>query len=504
MKIHDILGTPAALTAAAHHTTPTNAESHTKTTGHHAWKKQAWAMYDQVGELRKVTQWLAQSLSRVPIYAADVTDDGTPSTTPTENPTAQTIVRDIAGGPAGQAKLLRGMVPGLTIVGEVWVAVIHRTQTTGTEVQEWHALSAREISTRAQDVTLKLEDGTDHALDPERDLLVRVHRPHPEASRESDSPVRAALQPLHEIMRTSAAIEGAGKSRLAGNGILALPQEMTMPVQQAPRGASDAPGLEPVGGTAEVQVTATDIMRQLQQVMTTAVGDPSSAAALVPIVLKAPGEHLDKIRHITFQSEVTEVNLKTREAALARLARSLDVPPEVMTGLGGTNHWNAWAIDDDAINNHIAPLMTLICDALTEALLRPLLASAGMDPSKWVVWFDTTPLTQKANRTEDAVAAFDRGAVSVATLRRELGFADTDAPTADTAGRTPEQKKAEDKQLATELVKGSPALLPLLAHILELPAPPGGWGGALAGGPGAPGAPPAPPESRDMPDEPTE
>ena len=501
MKIHDILGTPTSLTAAAHHTTPTNAEDHTKTTGHHAWKKQAWAMYDQVGELRKVTQWLAHSLSRVPIYAADVTTTGTPSTTPTEHTAALTIVRDIAGGPAGQAKLLRGMVPGLTIVGEVWVAVIHRTQSTGTEVQEWHAISAREINTRSQDVTLKLEDGTDHTLDPERDLLVRVHRPHPEASRESDSPVRAALQPLHEIMRTSAAIEGAGKSRLAGNGILALPQEITMPVQQAPRGASDAPGLEPVGGT--IEVTATDIMRQLQQVMTTAVGDPSSAAALVPIVLKAPGEHLDKIRHITFQSEVTEVNLKTRESALARLARSLDVPPEVMTGLGGTNHWNAWAIDDDAINNHIAPLMTLICDALTEALLRPLLASAGLDPSNWVVWFDTTPLTQKANRTDDAVAAFDRGAVSVATLRRELGFTDTDAPTADTAARTAEQKKAEDKQLATELVKGAPSLLPLLAHILELPAPPGGWGSADGGGPGAPGAPPAPPASRDMPEQPT-
>lgn len=279
-------------------------------------------------------------------------------------------------------------------------------------------------------------------------------------------------------MRTSAAIEGAAKSRLAGNGILALPQEIAIPNTEPPKGEADAPGL-PAERPADVSVTANDIMMQLQQVMTTAIADPNSAASRVPIVLKAPGETLDKIRHITLHSEVTAENLETREKAIIRLARSLDIPPEILTGIGGTNHWNAWSIDEDAVRSHISPLMTIICDALTEAVLRPLLDVQGVDSRQFVIWFDTTPLTQKPDRSEDAIDAYDRGAISVATLRRELGFDDADAPVASDS-QTAEEKAADDRQLALDIVKGSPSALPMVAHILKLPPPPGGWNQSAA------------------------
>lgn len=472
MKITDYIAAPDGITAAAHRVTP-SAQGINTGDGSDRWKSRAWQAYNEVGELRKVTQWLANSLSRVNLYAADVNDSGTPSTTPTEDDTATRVVADIAGGPAGQAKLLGRIATGLTVVGETWIAVIRRQHDDGTETEEWHALSAREISRTGNNVILRLEDGDDHPFDPAVDILTRVHRPHPENSRESDSPVRSALQPLSEIVRTSAAIEGAAKSRLAGNGILALPQEIAIPNTEPPKGEADAPGL-PAEQPADRSVSASDIMRELQQVMTTAIADPNSAASRVPIVLKAPGETLDKIRHITLHSEVTAENLETREKAIIRLARSLDIPPEILTGIGGTNHWNAWSIDEDAVRSHIAPMMTIICDALTEAVLRPLLDIQGVDSRRYVIWFDTTPLTQKPDRSEDAIDAYDRGAISVDTLRRELGFDDADAP--DTGGeQTAEEKKAADRQLALDIVKGAPSSLPLLAHILELPPPPGGW-----------------------------
>lgn len=475
MRITDYIAAPDGVTASAHRVAQT-AQGMDMGESSARWKARAWGYYDDVGELRKVTQWVSNSLSRVKLYAADVGPDGVPSAEATEDETAAQVVSDIAGGPAGQAKLLGRIATGLTVVGEVWIAVIRREHD-GEEVEEWHALSAEEISSAGAKVSLKLEDGTDHEFDNDVDILTRVHRPHPKNSRESDSPVRSALQPLSEIVRSSEAIEGAAKSRLAGNGILALPQEIAMPTAEPPKGEPDAPGL-PAEQVIEQPVTANDIMQQLQQVMTTAIADSTSAASMVPIVLKAPGETLDKIRHITLYSEVTAENLETRERAIIRLARSLDIPPEILTGMGDTNHWNAWAIDEDAVRSHIAPLMTLICDALTEAVLRPLLELIGVDQRKHVVWFDTTPLTQKADRGEDAIAAFDRGAISPVALRRELGFDDEDAPIVSEA-TTPEEVAAENKQLAQELVVGAPSLLPQVAHLLGLPAPPGGWGGGV-------------------------
>ena len=151
----------------------------------------------------------------------------------------------------------------------------------------------------------------------------------PRNSRRTDSPTLSSLDVLKEIITTTAAIHGAGKSRLAGNGILLLPQEISMPMAAPPTGDPDAPGLpapeQPV--MEDRQVTAQDVMGQLQQVMTMAIQDPSSAAAMVPIILKAPGEHLDKVRHITLESEVTEMSLRTRDSAIRRLALSLKVPP---------------------------------------------------------------------------------------------------------------------------------------------------------------------------------
>lgn len=426
------------------------------------WKKRAWDAYDTIGELRYVCQRIGNSLSRITLYAADIDPStGRATTTPTDNTTVASIVTDIAGGPAGQAAMLTKLATQLTVPGEGWIAVIVRTND-DTRVEEWHILSADEITTRGADITLNLEDGTNHKFNPQTDILTRVHRPHPKKSRESDSPVRAALPILDEITRTSEAIDGAGKSRLAGNGMLLVPSEISMPVTEPPKADPDAPGLPPGPPvTTERSVSAQDLMVQLQQVMTTAISDRTSAAALVPIVLKASGEHLDKIRHVTFESEVTETNLKTRDSAIRRLALSLDIPPEILTGVGGTNHWNAWAIDEDAINTHFAPMMTIIVDALTTAILRPLLEQAEIDPTAYTIWFDLSDLASNPNRAEDAKSAFDAGVIGAATLRRELGFTDDDAPPVD-------MTEADRRQLATQLVTRAPSLLPLLAGIIGL------------------------------------
>ncbi|MDO4610978.1 hypothetical protein [Corynebacterium sp.] len=453
------IAAPTVLTAAATPETPAGTTARTVTSSR--WQADAWAYYDEIGELRYVCSWLSNSLSRVALVASDIDPDTGQPTGTTDDPTVAAMVADIAGGPAGQAALLGRLGTFLTIPGEGWIAVITRTPTDGgPEVEEWHVLSAREITRRGTTIVLHLEDGTDHDFNPDRDLLTRVHRPHPQNARAADSPVRAALPILREISRTSAAIDGAAKSRLAGNGLLLLPQEISMPVADAPD--ADAPGLPTTGEPVTRQVGARDVMEQLQTVMTTAISDSTSAAAMVPIVLQAPADTLDKIRHLRLESDVTDTALKTREAAIHRLALSLDVPREVLTGIGDTNHWNAWQIDEAGIKTHIAPLMTIICDALTAAVLRPLLRATGHPAAETaVVWFDVSDLALRPNRGEDATAAFDRGVIGAETLRRELGFVEQDAP-AETL------TTAEKRQLALQLVRDAPTLVTVLGPLLGL------------------------------------
>lgn len=479
------LASPALVAAATPVKTGTTTKKVAEATG---WKKEAWDFYDTVGELSYVCDWLGDALSRARLIASDIAEDGRPTGATADN-TVASIVADIAGGPAGQSTMLGRLATNLTIVGEAWVAIITRDTDLGS-VEEWHILSADEMTTRGSEILLTLGDDTSHVFNPDVDLLTRVHIPHPRNARESAAATRSALEPLRELAGTAASIRGATRSRLAGNGILLLPQEISMPMAAPPTGDPDAPGLPAPEQPAmeDRQVTAQDVMGQLQQVMTMAIQDPSSAAAMVPIILKAPGEHLDKVRHITLESEVTEMSLRTRDSAIRRLALSLKVPPEMLLGLSQGNHWSAWAIDASAVNTHVVPMLTVICDALTDAVLRPLLARAGhKDPNAVTIWFDVSDLANGASRTENAVAAFDRGAISAVTLRQSLGFGDDDAP-------SDEMSDSEKRALAIQMVSKAPSLLPMLAPIIGLDidttAVPRSVGAPVAQAPVAPPAPP--------------
>lgn len=443
-----------------------------------SWQQEAWQRFEDVGELASVCQWFSNSLSRVRLVASDM-DDGTGQPTgDTIDEDANRLVMDIAGGPAGQAAMLSRLATFLTVPGEAWVAIIvgrgpddeniEQEPSEDRPDEEWHVVGDTEINTVGKDIEITLPDGTKHILDPEQDSLFRVHRPHPRRSVDAYSPVMAALPSLREIRRCDQKIEAAGKSRIAGNGLLAVPTEVSVPTGVVPTsGSNDAPGLPGNGiGNGMQPVNAAQIMQSLQQAMTTSITDQSSAAAMVPIVMQAPGEWVDKIKHITLNSDVIETDLTTREKAIHRLALSLDVPPEVLLGNSDSNHWSAWASRDEAISQHIAPMMTLICDALTVSVLRPLLQAQGHpNPDSVVVWFDLSDLARRPDRRDDAGIAFDRGVISADAYRQELGYGDDDAPIVDT--------ETAKKELAVTLVSKQPSLYPYFAELLGFDLPDG-------------------------------
>ncbi len=287
------------------------------------WQGEAWDMLELVGELSFALVWKTALLSRFRLVASDLDPETGKPTGSTDNAVAKDVVRQIAGGATGQSQMLGRLAPLMMIPGEAWLVIIYPDG-----IEQWHILSNDEMKVRSESVELTLQDGTTYLMNQKTDTLARIWRHDPRRAQQAWSPTKAALPILREIVRMSQNIEAAGKSRQAGNGILFVPSEISMPGRPAPTGApaTDAPGLpQPARFSG-----AGELHEHLKAVMSTAIGDQSSAEALVPIMVQAAGDHIKNVQHLKFDSEVSEKAQAAREAAVRRLAMTLDMPPEVL------------------------------------------------------------------------------------------------------------------------------------------------------------------------------
>lgn len=424
------------------------------------WQTQAWQFYDTVGELRYVAQWVASALSRCTLVASDIGPDGHP-TGFTDDQTVIDLVAEIAGGPAGQAALLGRLATFLTIAGDGYIVILYRD---GRE--EWHVLSRDEVRKRADGKIEVLLATESVELNPDTDSVTRISKPHPRNARETDSPVRAALPILREIIRLGQHIETTAKSRLVGAGILFVPNEMSLPPAEGPVGEPvdpDAPGLPPVTPepTPTTRATPGDLSDAIIETASIAIEDPGSAAAATPIVVGVPAEYIGQVQHMKFGLEWADTVLQLRTSAIQRLSLALDVPPEILTGTGKTNHWSAWQVEESAIKVHIEPLLTVICDRLTNALLRPVLEARGLGghAENHCIWFETTRLTQRPDKGPEALDLWDRGLIKPEVVLREHGYdPDTDMP--DAPGTPPEGAPNTPRERSTSRERTQPETRP--------------------------------------------
>lgn len=395
------------------------------------WQAECWDLYDQVGELRYYVGWRAGSCSRVRLIASEIDQDsGLPTggmdpdasgNLSREQQRVAEIARSIAGGPLGQAQMVKRLAECLTVPGEVWLAILIRD-----DGEHWLPVTREEMKNKAGGgVEIEMPDGQKHVYNPQLDAIIRIWNGRARRAKEADSPVRACLDPLREIVRTSKKIKNASKSRLIGNGVLFLPQEMSLPAAQAPvpEGQAAIPGA-PIPVVQGVPA-ADQLNNLLYNVAQAASDDEDSQAAFIPIMATVPGEHLQKVTHIRFGNEVTEVEIKTRNDAIARLAMGLDVNPERLLGLGtNSNHWSAWQIGDEDVQLHIKPVMETIVAAINDQAFRVVLEREGIDPSKYLLWYDASQLTVDPDLTDEATEAHDRGALTSEAYRKYLGLGD--------------------------------------------------------------------------------
>ena len=309
------------------------------------WQERAWDYYDRVGEFRFGVSWASNALSRVNLTAArppqQVGDEPTGLAYDDDELTAAErraleLVGMIAGGASGQGQLLAEFGEHLAVAGFGWLVAEPGGDPTDTEYASWcvYAQDGLRVSSHggAQKIEIRTGDGRDgwRALHPNA-LVVKTWRKHPRRPWEPDAPVRGVLSVLEVIDLLSDHLTATGRSRLAGAGLLAIPAEAEFP---------DPP---PVEGENPATITEQDrfdnFVAELTKAMTTPIRDRNNASAVVPLPLAIPGEYIDKLQHLTFSTPFDDRLETLMEQNIKRLALGLDMPPEVLTGMAGVNHW---------------------------------------------------------------------------------------------------------------------------------------------------------------------
>ncbi len=416
------------------------------------WMKAAWDFYDEVGELRAGITWKANALSRVNLVAAIPPEAQGDEPTPidvNEQPgyaRAVELVEQIAGGVAGQGQLLAAMCRLLEVAGVAYVLAPSDPQTDQFGV--WRALSADEVQNLGGGYQVRDAETGEWVDLAETDLLIKCWQPHPRYSWQPDSPVRGVLSTLGEIKMLSQRIMADARSRLAGNGLLVIPEEAVFPPGQGVNGEGD-------GDTDE-------FIETLIQVTTIPISDQSSPAATTPLVVRMPGDFIAGVQHIKFYSDFSAGIEELRQSAVRRLALGLDMPPDVLLGLADMNHWNGWLSAEQAITMHIEPRAELIVHALTVGFLRPALKAEGIDPNSVIVWYDTSDLSTRPDLTAAANAAHERRVIGDEAWLGYIGL--------DAADLLDWQSDEYRRRVLLDVARGAPTLAPAMlaaAGILE-------------------------------------
>lgn len=405
------------------------------------WQTRAYAVRDAVGEVHAAFDLFANGLSKVEVFPAwKAYDDSDPiplwdvaalddpaavKPPPSLVAAALAVWERLEDGEGGLSN--QGGVSGLVSESALHIGLVGECNlyvpddpARSPEVLSISELAAGQGGTWEirRSPTVKRGD----PVDVDNDLLLRVWRPHPQWSDVADSSLRPILDTGEFLRLAEQGDLAIARSRIANAGILAVDSSLDFV-----RSNGDEPGDEHEPTPFSEEFVAEGIA---------AITDPSSAAAVMPIVVEVDtgdGTIAEKIQHVPIPRSLDSETRERVVLALRRLALSVDLPPELLLGKENLNHWTAWQVDESTFKAHLEPTLLLITGAFAGGFLRPALAD-GYDPRvlrRLVAGYDATDLLIRPDRTADAKWAHDALLISDAAAARELGFSDADFPDED-------------------------------------------------------------------------
>lgn len=415
------------------------------------WQEEAWLYADAIGEISYAFSVVANALSRVRLYTAEIIDPAAPPTA--ADPDSQTgqasieVLDRLSSAFGGVPGLLRDAAMNLQVTGECLLVQQPANPFASPPTREsWDIRSVDEMhmGDDGRWIIIPREDGDKSSAIklPKGAFVARIWRPHPRFSDSSTSSVRPVLDLCAELMLLNKTFRSTARSRL-NSGMLYLPDGLSVAASGDPdtlagmeneTGDPDETGMEfPTSAYDGGEQAETDEFEEaLLEAMMEPIADEESAAAVVPLLVRGPADLGEKIRLIQFERTFDPQLADRSDKVLDRIMQGLDVPKEVVKGLSSLKFSTAQIVDIQLYQAHVEPLALLICDALTTVYLRPALRSLGLpeeEIAKHVVWYDPSEVTTRPNRAEDADKGFDNHLLSGAAWRRAHNYTDDDAPT---------------------------------------------------------------------------
>lgn len=409
----------------------------------------AWDFFETVPEVGTYADWVSNAMSGATLFAGKRGPDGTVEAAP-EDSRASQLVASIAGGATGQANLLSDFGTQLAVTGDSWLIIIPDPEADSFAGDRWVVLSTEEVKVQrgkvratidGEDVDIPEYNPEDLSGDVDTPVAMRVWKQSPRRREQATSPVIRSLVILEELRLLNAAVAAIARSRITGRGLLLVPSGARFPTTPGQDKAEDS------------------LLETFIEVASTAIREPESAAATVPIVIEVPGDLISGVKWLQFTSEFDAMAIQLRDEAIRRFATGADVPAEVLLGLGDASHWGAWALTAEALRMGAEPKLALVCQALTTEWLQPLLEFDKVpDADEWMVWYDTAGLRSSSNKSSSALEAFKEGLISDKAARRELGFTEKDAPGVGGPGHsTRENTTTEGRTLPVNETEAPPA-----------------------------------------------
>jgi hypothetical protein len=368
-------------------------------------EERAWDVYDRLGEVHYPINKRADIARKIRYFLARHVD-GSDEPEEVEGGRELDVFEDAIG-----SDNLRRIVSELVVH---W-GVPGRGYIVGTEsdgvATGWEVYSTQELRKATSGNYFTTTDDDSERIDA--DKVWQVWNPHPRNRRQPDSPLFSVLEVAEELIQRGNAGRAQSRSRMPA-GLFVVPD--TLSVANDPNDPDDTPAFDEV----------------LMKYLTAPVSNNNDASSVVPLVATAHPDDIKALKdgYISFAREWREER-EQEDRLIRRIAIGLDLPPELLTGMGDVNHWQAWWVGDSAVHHHVDPTVQSVLDSLTVPWLAPILEASNIDPEGLVIWRDLSTAIIPTRREETVFKAYDRGLIGGATVRAAIAFDDDDAATVE-------------------------------------------------------------------------